>query len=454
MTRKSIMTAIAVIMAVCVQGQNESKVRNYFPTTNDAQVVKQTTAAADSIQAEDEEDELMEQTDYISANFPYLSMCDWKPGMRFMVIPTQKDLIQNPFVDGRTGMMVSTRALKGKVFVFDGPTNNKGKLHEGMLFHVEGNPSETYIFEVPTLTFADYCGSKTGLPALAYLDEVDRAQDSLVGKEVQVLVRHFCRDLPTGNNSYEYVDIGDEEKGKRNSVMKITKVGVGNRNFPVKIIIEDPETKQEYFQLVTISHTNCGMRDEDFEPEEMKLHDFRGSFLLLDDKLAVGKNLKSWIGKQVYNFYDTKMRNSKGVTRKVPRLSVFTVNEMFRLGTSGKVTMKLKEQNTGELYTKEVEVERGKHTSDKELLATLFIEGDPMKIDGIKQKNMPFIRRGEVKKGFTEEEVRLTLGEPTSKMRVTTDYYQWLYQNDDPKMPFRTVDFNYKDHLVRKDMTK
>ena len=105
------MTAIALLVAVCAQAQDEPKVRDYFPTTKNAKVVKQDTAASDStLTADDEEEELEEQRDFISSVFPFESMCDWQPGMRFMVIPTQKDLIQNPFIDGRTGVMVSTRS--------------------------------------------------------------------------------------------------------------------------------------------------------------------------------------------------------------------------------------------------------------------------------------------------------------------------------------------------------
>ena len=318
MTSKRIMlTAIAIacfscnILAQGWGGSSASK-RNYFVTTNNVketpkQVADKTAKSNDEAEGEGE---AAEPKDFISRNFAYISMCDWTPGMRFMVKPSQKDLVLKTFADASTGNLVSTRSLINSVLVYDGHSNPTGSLHEQIDFHLEGNAGKRYYFEVPTSSFDDYCYSQNGIPTLAYLDEVDKAIDSLVGKQVRVLVREMNQDTETGGGGYKPVDLGEERKGE---VMSITKVGIGTRNFPVKIIVKDSKGV-EYFQNVTISHTNCGIRDEDFERSDNKPHTFRGSFELLDDRVAVSGELQQWLGKTVYTFFDTKMRNAKEQT--------------------------------------------------------------------------------------------------------------------------------------------
>ena len=71
---------------------------------------------------------------FIDRNFRYVSMCDWEPGMRFMVRPTQKDLVVKIFTDAATGNMVSTRSLKDAVLVYEGHDNPNGSLHDQIMF--------------------------------------------------------------------------------------------------------------------------------------------------------------------------------------------------------------------------------------------------------------------------------------------------------------------------------
>ena len=42
-------------------------------------------------------------TDFISQNFRFYSLCDWKEGMKFMVMPEKYDLIVRRFSDAATG---------------------------------------------------------------------------------------------------------------------------------------------------------------------------------------------------------------------------------------------------------------------------------------------------------------------------------------------------------------
>lgn len=452
MIRKAMMIAALAVVSMVgnVQAQVSSN-RNYFVTTDNVKERPQVVVSTDDTQAKADE----QKKDFISRNFRYVSMCDWTPGMRFMVKPTQKDLVIKSFAEAKTGNMVSTKSLENKILVYDNHSNAAGSLHEHVNFHLEGQPNEIYYFEVPTSSFDDYCYGKVGVPALAYLGDVDMAIDSLVGKKVRVLVRELYQDSETYGGGIKPVDIGIERRG---SVMTITKVGVGTRNFPVKIIVKetdkDGQEGQEYFQYVTISRTNCGYRTDELEMSDMKPHTFEGSFQLLDDRMAVSEELyNNYVGKKVYTFYNTKMRNSIEQTVSVVRLSTFTIKDIYRLGDSNTVTLTLKGEKTGETYTKEVSLNNSRVNGSEEVLDELFVEGDPEKIEGIDKKNLPLIQQQKVKKGFTEAEVRLALGEPTDVSRITADHYQWLYQSKDGRRsPFRTVKFSYRTKKVSEDM--
>jgi len=451
MIRKAMMiAAVAVVSMVSSAQAQVSSNRNYFVTTNNVKERPQTEVSSDSTQAKADE----QKKDFISRNFRFVSMCDWTPGMRFMVKPSQKDLVIKSFAEAKTGNMVSTKSLENKILVYDNHSNTAGSLHEHVNFHIEGQPNEIYYFEVPTASFDDYCYGKVGVPALAYLGDVDMAMDSLVGKKVRVLVRDLYQDSEVFGGGIKPVDIGTERRG---SVMTITKVGVGTRNFPVKIIVkeinEDGNEGQEYFQYVTISRTNCGYRSDELEMSDLRPHTFEGSFQLLDDRMAVSQELyNTYIGKKVYTFFNTKMRNAKDQSVTVVRLSTFTIKDIYRLGDSNTVILTLKGEKTGETYTKEVALASSRGVNSEDVLSELFIEGDPEAIPGIDKKNLPLIQRQQVKKGFTEAEVRLALGEPTDVSRITADHYQWLYQAKDGRNPFRTVKFSYRTKKVAEDM--
>jgi len=451
------MAALTIVFtagSLQAQAQEQNEPRNYFARTSNVKEKPKPVITDDGLTSSSENEQ---RKDLIGRLFPFRSMCDWTPGMRFMVKPSQKDLVIKTFTETKTGNMISTRRLENKVLVYDGHSNVTGSLHEHVDFHLEGNPSETFYFEVPTSTFDDYCFGKVGVPALAYLGDVDMAMDSLVGKKVRVLVRWLYQDSDTDGGGFKPIDIGADRRG---TVMTITKVGVGTRNFPVKIIVKEPDKDgmegQEFFQYVTVSRTNCGYRSDELETEEMKCFTFEGSFQLLDDKMAVSRELQeAYIGKTFYTFFNTTMRNASEQQVKVARLSTFKITDIYRLGDSNTVTLTLESTKSGETFTKEVSLNNSKVNGSEDVLRELFIEGDPEQIEGVQEKNLPFIRRQQVKKGFTEEEVRLALGEPTDVSRISADLYQWTYMfKDDSSRPFRVVKFSYKTKKVAEDMTK
>ena len=422
---------------------------DYFVTTSNVKVTQRQVSAARAEQGDGTAPE-RERKDFISRNFRYISMCDWYPGMRFMVRPTQKDLVVRTFADARTGNMMSTRSLTDSILVYEGHANPSGSLHDQVVFHLEGDASRKIYFEVPTATFDDYCYGQHGVPSLAYLGDVDLAIDSLVGKKVRVMERYLFQDSEVQGGNFKSVDIGD---AKRGTIMTISKVGVGTRDFPVKIVVKEPDKDglegQEFFQLVAISRTNCSLRDEDFEKSDNLPHTFKGSFELLDDRMAVTPELQAWAGKQVFTFFDTEMTDE--TTQKpvrIAKMTPFTVTEIFGFGDNDMVALTLKGKRDGKTYTKQVSSVNTKVTGKEEVLNELFIEGDPDNLKDIRVANLPLIQQGKVKNGFTEAEVRMALGEPSDITRTVAGSYQWIYQYVDTNRPFRAVKFSSRTKKV------
>lgn len=458
MKRKTMMVALLTIasMGSTVMAQEPvmpkpHKQHEYFVETSNVKS-PQRQASASRIEGDasnSEEVAEKRRKDFISRNFRYYSMCEWYPGMRFMVRPTQKDLVVKTFADASTGLMVSTRSLKDSILVYEGHANPTGAMHEQVIFSLESNPNKKYYFEVPTQSFDDYCYSKHGVPSLAYLGDVDIAMDSLVGKQVRVKDRYLFQDTEVNSGSFKSVDIGN---AKRNTVMTISKVGIGTKDFPVKIVVKEPDKDgvegQEYFMLVAISRTNCGLRDEDFEKSDNMYHSFQNCFELLADRVAVTPELRAWVGKTVFTAYDTDMLDETENHQKIGKLSSFTITDMYKLADSDIVSLTLKGKKSGKTYTKDVSVTNTKVTGKEEVLDELFVEGDPNNMPGVRAANMQLIQKSQVKAGFTEAEVRMALGEPSEITRVIGGSYEWIYQYDVVNRPYRAVKFNNRTKKV------
>ena len=86
MKRWTLLVAVSFVMSTAMAQDNP-----YIVKTKGVQ--KEEVA-----QSQDATDEA-EPTDFMGKNFRYYSMCDWKEGMRFMVVPEKFDLLVNTFHD-------------------------------------------------------------------------------------------------------------------------------------------------------------------------------------------------------------------------------------------------------------------------------------------------------------------------------------------------------------------
>ncbi len=377
---------------------------------------------------------------FIERYFSYQSMCDWKPGMRFMVIPDKKDMVIRTFSDS-TGRMVSSMSLRHKIMVYQGHSG-EGNLHERVNFICEED-STPYFYELPTATFEDYCYTKFGVPTLAYLGDVDTAIDQLVGKRLLTKNKIYNIDISTASHGFDTVEVPEEIE------VTVVAAGVGTRNYPVKLIVQD-DNGREFFQYLAISRTNSGMRDEEFDAENRK-HTFEGSFQMLADKMADDAQYKKYIGNKVYTLRNVRMEVKKGESIVFPRMTELTIKGAT--GVGGTTYVKLTFEKDGKEYTKRVNFQRESLVTENDQMEDdyyyhLFTNSNSDITKNVKKEHLADIRNAKVRPGFNETEVRLALGDPDGVGTTSKGTYSWVY-NSGLSGTNRTVFFNSKTKKVK-----
>lgn len=445
MTQRTLLSVAFTALSLCSFGQsglseNEKKYLVYTVQPGQKPVAAATSASLSTEEGAEEE------VDSMSLWFPFHSLCDWQPGMRFMVMPDRRDMVIKTFADASTGHMVSSQSLLHKVMVYQGHDDANGGLHEHINFECPETDQKFY-FEVPTASFDDYCFTKFGIPTLAYLDEVDSALVHLKGKKlVTVADRYYIDDPKTADGFVEIHDVPKETE------VEVVAVGVGTRSFPVKIIVRE-ESGRQFFQNVCISKTNSGLRDEEMEISNMIIHTFNGSFKLADDKMTDHPLYQKYYGQEVYTLTECEVKDASGITMRLPRLTVLTIKKIRSQSKSEYAKVTLYDAATGKTYTKDVlfvnknriGIEDRQHDV---YIDNLFALGNPGKMKGVRESNLADLKNGVVRKGFTSEEVRIALGEPSSKGKSGGNTV-WVYRSGNGSLA-KKVYFNSKTmQLVR-----
>ena len=377
------------------------------------------TAVKAAITAEDVSNEDAEPKDFMGKNFRYYSMCDWKDGMRFMVVPEKYDLLVNTFRDANTGKEVSSARLRYHIMVYKGHEDmTNGRVHVN--FYCETD-NKSYYYELPNGTFDDYCYGKLGVPTLAYLGDVDKARELLMNQVLLTRTQFYRVDTEYDGDGYQDV------KMAKNRAVVVKAIGVGTRAFPVKIIVED-ENGEQFYQNVAMSKTNCGMRDDEFDVDNAK-YLFEGSFEFTGADMAVSKDVKSYLNQTVHTKYATGM-SSKGSGKKrdvmVPRFTGFIIDEIVPQKNSEYYTLTLRETDTRRIYYKDVVFNEETRAPREDFFGYLFALGEGM-AHSTTLETRAAIREGRVIPGMTVEEVGLAVGEPTSKVTTSDGIMEWMY---------------------------
>ena len=438
MKRMILMAGMAVAMLTATAQDNP-----YIVKTKN--VKKPEVKAVTTQEGTSAKEEEPEATDFLGKNFRYYSMCDWKPGMRFMVMPEKYDMLVNTFRDANTNKEVSSSRLRHKIMVYKGHQDmTNGRVH--INFTCE-NDNKGYYYELPNGTFDDYCFGKMGVPTLAYLGDVDKARELLMDQELITRTEFFREDTEYDGDGFR------EVRYPKNRVVTVKAIGVGTRSFPVKIIVEDEEGNQ-FYQNVTMSKINSGMRDDEFIVDNEKFL-FQGSFEFTGANMAVSKDIKSYLNQTVHTKYATAM-SSKGSGKvrdiKVPKYTGFIIDEITPVKDSRYYTLTLRETETRRIYYKDVafkeeDVEGDKMETVREYyFGYLFGMGEGA-IRNTSLETRTAIREGRVIPGMTEDEVMMAVGEPFQKKQTSEGVREWLYTRSNGVL--LVVQFNSKGKVIK-----
>ena len=352
-------------------------------------------------------EEEAEPTDFMGKNFRFYSMCDWKEGMRFMVIPEKYDMLVNTFRDAETGKEVSSGILRHHIMVYQGHEDMpNGRVHVNFTCETNG---KNYYYQLPNGTFEDYCYGKLGVPTLAYLGDVDKARELLMGQTMLTRTQLYRVDTEYDGDGYKEVTVD------KNIPVVVKAIGVGTRSFPVKIIVED-ENGNQFYQSVAMSKTNCGMRDDEFIVDNEKFL-FQGSFDFTGANMSVSDNVKEYINQTVYTKHPTSM-SSKGSGKvrdmKVPRFTGFIIDEIAPVKNSAYYTLTLREVESRRIYYKDVifreeEVLNSRNASDDDYFGYIFGMGEGSA------------------KSTSKETREMAMGEPFRKVVDSEGADLWMY---------------------------
>jgi hypothetical protein len=390
------------------------------------------------------QEEEVESTDFMGKNFPYRSMCDWKEGMRFMVIPEKYDMLVNTFCDANTGKEVSSNRLRHKIMVYKGHQDmTNGRVHVN--FTCEDD-NKNYYYELPNGTFDDYCFGKLGVPTLAYLGDVDKARELLMNQILLTRTEFFREDTEYDGDGFR------EVRYPKNKVVTVKAVGVGTRSFPVKIIVEDEDGNQ-FYQNVAMSKINSGLRDDEFSVDNEKFL-FEGSFDFTGGEMAVSKDIKSYLNQTVHTNIATSM-SSKGSGKvrdvKVPRFTGFIIDEINPVKDSRYYTLTLRETETRRIYYKDVLFKEEdlmdiRDASKDDYFGYIFGMGEGA-LRNTSLETRTAIREGRVIPGMSEDEVMMAVGEPFNKVTDSNGVREWLYTRSNGVL--LVVQFNAKGKVIK-----
>jgi hypothetical protein len=427
--KRAILTMGLAMLMMTVSAQ----VNTYIVKTRSAQ---QKAAAAQQEASSEFESQGNENapTDFISQNFKFYSLCDWKEGMKFMVMPEKYDLIVRTFSDAATGKEVSSMSLRHKIMIYRGHTVSADG-HSRMHFLCQ-DENKMYYFEIPNGSFDDYCYGKLGVPTLAYLGDVDIAKEKLIGKKLYTKGTIYRVDTEYDGDGYR------EVKMPKDMEVTVTQVGVGSRSFPVKIIVED-EDGNEFYQTFALSKTNSGMRDDEFIMDSLK-HTFYASFEMLDAIMSVNKDYSTYIGKILHTVQPSKMitkGDGKDRTVTVPKMTTFRVDQAQRQPGTPFVTLALTEMESRRPYFRDVLFTHpdelpGRDLKIEDYFGYIFAMGEGAERETT-QEARAAIRQGRVIVGMSDEEVILAMGEePNERVQRGDGKFDWIYYRSKGKSLF------------------
>ena len=286
-----------------------------------------------------QEDPLSEEEQFIKENFPLQLLCKWTPGMKFMFIPSGRDMFLPTLSVYETEKGADNSVLKHKILTFAGYEEKSQKLSNDMsystrlIFECEG---EKYYYEIKNTRPDEICekNPRAYINGLVNLKDVDTAKDLLRGRKIYVQSDMAQVDDANSYSGYREVSI------PVNTEATITAIGVGSQAYPVKIIFQDSQGHTYYLE-VALSRTNSGMDVSDFQAEK-KMRYFSNAISFSSKKSGNLETLKdkyidltvypkrTLAVKRVFNLENKQMENRI----HLPRYTVLKIKEVKISGRS------------------------------------------------------------------------------------------------------------------------
>lgn len=374
-----------------------------------------------------------EEDSFIEQNFPLQILCDWTPGMKFMFIPSGKELFMPIFFNYDDERSTDNVSLKFKILDFIGIEEKKKEIYSGtnystrFVFECEG---KKYYSEFKNTSQSDLCkrNPRASIAGLVYLKDVDIARETLVGKVVYFQARIARVDDPNSYSGYKDVTVPKDER------VTITEVGVGSKSYPVKIIFEDSKGNSLYAE-VALSRTNSGMDVADFQAEK-KMRYFSNAFSFTNKSLNSLDAIKNkYIGLTVYPkktieaVHKMNIEDSSTEHRVILLRYTSLIIKNIDVKAPSTLANLILQDKQGNLLSIETDLKYDFIIKNTNFIEDILGMGDlHKKYPYITEEHWKLIAQGEIEPGMTADECKLALGRPIEvQIQKDTRFETWLY---------------------------
>ena len=361
-----------------------------------------------------QEGPLSEEEQFIKENFPLQLLCKWTPGMKFMFIPSGRDMFLPTLLVYETEKGADNSVLKHKILTFAGYEEKSQKLSNDMsystrlIFECDG---EKYYYEIKNTRPDEICekNPRAYINGLVNLKDVDTAKELLTGRKIYVQSDMARVDDANSYSGYREVSI------PVNTEATITAIGVGSQSYPVKIIFQDSQGHSYYLE-VALSRTNSGMDVSDFQAEK-KMRYFSNAISFSSKKSGNLETLKDkYIDLTVYPKRTLAVKRVFSLENKqmenrihLPRYTVLKIKEIKISGPGSLVILSLEDWH-GSLYETEVDLKYDVIVKNENYIEDLFgFEDIHKKYPGITEKRWQIISRGDLEVGMIRRSCRNTV---------------------------------------------
>lgn len=370
---------------------------------------------------------------FIKKNFPLVLLCKWTPGMKFMFVPTGRDLFLPILSDYDTEKDTDNNSLRHKILTFTGTEEKQQQLSNDInystrfIFESEG---KKYYYEVKNMRLEEICqkNPRAFINGLAYLKDVDTAKELLIGRKIYIQSESVRVDDSNSYSGYREVAF------PTNAEVTVTAVGVGSQAYPVKIIFRNAEGRSYYVE-VALSRTNSGMDVSDFQAEK-KMKYFTNAITFNSKNLGSLAALTSkYIDLTVYPKRTLPVKKTVGLENiqkdarvHLPRYTILNIKKITP-SSSGTLAVLSLEDKQRARYEIEVDLKYDVIVKNENFIEDLFGFGNIRKrFPGITERRWEIISRGELEEGMSTDECRLSIGNPIEiQIKKDSRFETWFY---------------------------